>query len=105
MKIFTIETILIIVWIALYMGVQFYSLHVDDTRSERQERCFTQAEDDSSALNVCSQISSATEVAIRSARFSMLPDFVLLFGFTTLFAVKTCRLERQLKDLKEKLDV
>jgi hypothetical protein len=35
----------------------------------------------------------------------MLPDFVLLFGFTTLFAVKTRRLERQLKDLKEKLNV
>jgi hypothetical protein len=105
MKILRTENIIYLLWIALYVGVQSYSLHVDDTRSERQERCFTQAKDDNLALNICSEISSAADGAVRSAHFSIFPDMVLLFGFVLSFAVKTRRLETEVKELKEKLDV
>lgn len=104
MKIFRIENVILIGTVALYIGMQVYSLRKNDIRMERLERCFTQAKEDTTALDICSRISSAADGAVRSAQFSIYPFIVVLLGILALIAVKTRRLETEIKELKEKPD-
>ena len=102
MKFLKIETIIWILMLVFFATTSFLDVQQDERRAERQERCFTQAKDDTTALDICSQISSAADGAVSSARRSTFPTSVLFLGLLALLTVRTYRLESKIKDLKER---
>lgn len=102
MKLLKAENIVWIVLIVAFGWMSYYSFQQEERRTQRMDRCFTKAEGDTTALDICTQISSAANGAVASARSSTFPTQVLLLGVLFLFVLKLRRLEAEIKELKGK---
>ena len=98
---FKTEYIVLIGMAILYIVLQAFSFNIDRRVEQRSEDCFSDAKDDRTARQVCSQISSSSYITAISAKMSLYPIIILIFGLIIVYAIKIRRLQAEVKELQK----
>src|SRR5438445_11222970 len=100
------EKLIYIFSIVMFLALSLLTNYSNHQQTfERQELCRQQAKEDNLSVEICTQVSQMVEGSLSNIQDTMMPFVILLFGFILAPQLRVKQLEKDVKELQEKLNV